>query len=295
VFRQQSDAIPYTPKAGDTFHSIVDSQCDESADPKITCDEIALYNWGTAKPNEVARALVELLGVRKWNDDDPYKWELDPARGIGKNVLMPKLIKKEGLAYEKDHKLKVKQQLPATAVQITKLDKWFLPAEETCDTSWELEGVKASATKLDFDVYASNYCKASPTNDHDFFTFTFTAAPDVPIRQKSVTRSSWITLSPTIWPWSGHRQYGIVEASAANLEAFQGLADLKQRIWDPLWWKYTTRISLEMVKQIEKQKGRMRGHVVWNSRQRLTPITAATSASGAWTCSRTCKTRPVQS
>ena len=217
VFRQKSDATPYTPKPGDTFEGIVGSQCDKSANPKITCDEVALYNWGTAKPNEVARALVELLGVRKWTDDDPYKWELDPARGIGKNVLIPKLMKKEGLAYEKDHKLKVKQQLPATAVRITKLDKWFLPAEETCDISWELEGVKARAAKLDFDVYASNYCKASPTNDHDFFTFTYSATPDVAIRQKSVTASAGERAKGDITDWKGESEAsdGILKPAAS--------------------------------------------------------------------------------
>src|SRR6185436_12929259 len=106
-----------------------------------TWQEVAQFNWGTEETKEVARALVELLGVRKWDDAYPAKWELDPARGIGKKILLPKVLKKDGLAYEKVHKLKVKQQLPATAVSITSLDKWFLPGDETCDVGWEVEGL----------------------------------------------------------------------------------------------------------------------------------------------------------
>src|SRR6185436_15856074 len=126
VFKPKTDE--YTPVAGDTFESIVDTKC-EAAEPKITWEEVALFNWGTKEPKEVARALVELLGVRKWDDPDPNKWELDPTRGAGKKVFLPKVLKKEGLAYDKVHKLKVKKQLPATAVLITKLDKWFLPKD----------------------------------------------------------------------------------------------------------------------------------------------------------------------
>ena len=49
--------------AGDTFENIVATKC-EVVDPKITWQEVALYNWGTQEPEEVARALVEILGVR---------------------------------------------------------------------------------------------------------------------------------------------------------------------------------------------------------------------------------------
>ena len=75
-------------------------------------------------------------------------------------------------------------------------------------------------------------------------------------------RSKWITVANTFWPWSGHEQFGITEASAANVPAFDGFQDLDDRVIKPLWYKYSTRVSLEMVRQIEKRKGWMRGHVI---------------------------------
>jgi hypothetical protein len=206
VFQQKSQATPYDANAGDTFRNVVATECDQAADPKITCDEVALYNWGTNKPKEVGRALVELIGVRKWDGDDPYSWELDPARGIGKQILIPNLMKKTGLAYEKENKLKIKQQLPATAVGITQLDKWFLPSEEICDIRWQLEGVKARAKKLDFEVYASNYCKAIPNNHNDFLTFTYTNTPDVAILKKSVSANADERATDSISDWHGESE-----------------------------------------------------------------------------------------
>ena len=205
VFKPKSQATEYAPKAGDTLETIVATKC-EAAVPIITCEEVALYNWGTKETKEVARALVELLGVRKWDDADPNKWELDPARGIGKKLLLPKVMKKAGLAYGKIHKLKVKQQLPATAVCITKLDKWFLPIDEKCDVSWEVEGLHARAKKLDFDVYASNYCKATATNQNDFIDFTYTATPDVPVRQKPVAADVTERSKGDITDWDGESE-----------------------------------------------------------------------------------------
>jgi hypothetical protein len=214
VFKKRADATEYTPVAGDKFEEIVKTKC-EAAD-QITWEEVALYNWGTKETNEVARALVELLGVRKWDDPDPIKWELDPARGIGKKVLLPKLMKKEGLPFAKVNKLQVKQQLPATAVSITKLDKWFLPGDQTCDVSWQVEGLKTRAEKLDFDVYASNYCKATPANQNDFLTFTYTSTPDVPIRQKPVTASADERGKGDIKDWKGESEAsdGILKPAA---------------------------------------------------------------------------------
>jgi len=205
VFKPKTEATEYTPQAGDKFESIVAARC-EAVDPKITCDEVALFNWGTKEPKEIARALVELLGVRKWDDPDPNKWELDPARGAGKKLLLPKVLKKEGLAYNKVHKLKVKQQLPATAVVISKLDKWFLPADQTCDISWEVEGVKPRAKKLDFDVYASNYCNATPTNINDFVDYAYADTPDVPIRQKPVSDDVAERATGDIGDWKGESE-----------------------------------------------------------------------------------------
>src|SRR5450631_4194921 len=131
VFRSQADATNYAPKPGETLHKIVAKKC-EKADPPITCDEVALFNWGTREPAEVKRALMELVGCRTL-DADPYVCELDPARGTVGMLLLPKVWKKKGLAYEKLHKLVVKQHQPATAIRIEDLSQWFLPQYETCD------------------------------------------------------------------------------------------------------------------------------------------------------------------
>jgi len=136
VFFSQADATDYAPSAGETMYDIVSSQCEE-ADPPITCDEVALFNWGTGETPEVLRALVELVGCRKI-DPDPYKCELDPAKGLKGKLYLPKVWKMQGLAFEILHKLLVKQQLPATAVSITSLDPWFLPGEEACSISYTL-------------------------------------------------------------------------------------------------------------------------------------------------------------
>ena len=68
VFLSQSDATEYAPKAGETLAGIVAAKC-EKADPPISCDEVALFNWGTTEAPEVLRALVELVGCRKIDAD----------------------------------------------------------------------------------------------------------------------------------------------------------------------------------------------------------------------------------
>src|SRR5438874_1115531 len=142
VFKPRSEATSHSPLADDTLEDIVKTKC-EAADPPITPDEVALFNWGTKEPKEVLRALVELIGCKEANETDPAKSKLDPARGPGGDdmkILLPKVWKKEGLDYEKVHTLKVKRVLPPTAISITSLDKWFLPLEESCDFGWALEG-----------------------------------------------------------------------------------------------------------------------------------------------------------
>jgi hypothetical protein len=205
VFTSRSDATVYTPVAGDTFEQIVKNKC-AAAVPPVTTDEAALFNWGTSQPKEVLRALVELIGVKKV-DDDPYKCELDPARGPGSpKVYLPKVWKKEGLAYEKVHEVKVKHQLPATAVGITSLDKWFLPGEEACSIAYELEGLKSRAMKVGFDVYASNYCKATAANNGDFVDYTYADTPDVPIIQKSVQTDAAERSEGSVPDWKGESE-----------------------------------------------------------------------------------------
>ena len=204
VFLSQADATEYAPKAGETLHHIVAHNC-EKADPPITCDEVALFNWGTGETPEVLRALVELVGCRKI-DPDPYQCELDPAKGLKGKLYLPKVWKKKDLAYEKLHKVVVKQQLPATAVSIASLDPWFLPGEQACSISYTLEGIKDRAKLLDFDVYASNYCKATATVKGDFVDYAYADTPDVPILQKTVNADAPERGSSGIGDWKGESE-----------------------------------------------------------------------------------------
>ena len=184
VFLSQADATNYAPQPGETLRKIVAQKC-EVADPPITPDEVALFNWGTKEPLEVQRALMELVGCRKL-DADPYGCELDPARGTKGKLFLPKVWKKKGLAYEKQHKLVVKQHQPATAIRITNLSPWFLPQHENCDLDYGLEGRKEAANKVAMEIWASNYCKATAAADSGLFKYQYSAL-DIPVFQKDLT------------------------------------------------------------------------------------------------------------
>ena len=208
VFKPKTDATEYAPVAGDTLATIVSTKC-EVADPPITNDEVALFNWGTKEPKEVQRALIELIGVKEPDEADPSKSKLDPARGPGGTpgkILLPKVWKKAGLAFEKVHTLHVKKQKPATAVAITDLDKWFLPGTEECKVEYALEGLKERALKVGMDVYASNYAKTTPTVSGEFVSYTYTDIPDIPIIQKELKADADERSSAADSTWKGESE-----------------------------------------------------------------------------------------
>ncbi len=186
VFKPRDEATSYTPVKDETFGDIVKTKC-EVVDPPITLDEVALFNWGTKVPREVVRALVELVGCNEVDEADPAKCKMDLTRGPGAGkILLPKLWTKDGLAYETVHTLKVKKALPATAISITSLDKWFLPADESCDVGYALEGLHSRALKVDMDVYASNYATLVATNSGEFVSYAYTDSLETPIIEKVV-------------------------------------------------------------------------------------------------------------
>ncbi|HEY3738725.1 MAG TPA: peptidoglycan-binding domain-containing protein, partial [Bryobacteraceae bacterium] len=195
-----------------TFGDIIKDKC-EVEDPVITLEEVALFNWGTKEPKEIVRALVELVGCSKV-DDDPAKCQMDVTKGPGGGkILLPKLWKKEGLSYETIHTLKVKTTLPATAIAITSLDKWFLPADETCEVGYALEGLHSRALKVDMEVYASNYAKATATNAGEFVTYAYTDLPETPILKKSLSADAGerSTGSETSWKGESEATEGILK------------------------------------------------------------------------------------
>lgn len=208
VFKPKTEAIEYTPVADDTLETIVSTKC-EVAVPPITIDEVALFNWGTKEPKEVLRALVEQFGVKAADLVAPAKSKLDPARGPGgtpAKLLLPKLVEKNGMAYERVHTLKVKQQKPATAISISELDKWFLPGEEECKVGYALEGLHDRAMKVQMDVYASNYAKTTPTVSGEFISYAYTDIPDIPIIQKELKADAEERTDGTDESWKGESE-----------------------------------------------------------------------------------------
>ncbi|NVJ00076.1 hypothetical protein HV824_18365 [Myxococcus sp. AM009] len=120
-------------------------------------DEVALYNWGTRVPAEINRALVELVGCAKV-DADPLQSELDPDLGTTKVIYKPVPWQPApALELEKAHTIKVKRRRPVPAVSITQLTRWFKPGTDTCEVEYQLEGVSARASKVDFEVHATRY------------------------------------------------------------------------------------------------------------------------------------------
>jgi hypothetical protein len=206
VFKPAAEATVYTPADGETFADIVKTKCDKE-EPPITEEEVALFNWGTKEPQEVVRALVELVGCKSVDKDAPGKCVMDTARGPGGGkILLPKVWKKDGLSYEQIHTLKVKKSLPATAISITSLDKWFLPADESCEVGYALEGLHAHALKVDMDVYASNYAKSTANNDGEFVTYAYTDIPDTPILKKSISADAAERSTGSESSWKGESE-----------------------------------------------------------------------------------------
>src|ERR1051326_3466369 len=190
VFLPRSEAEKLTDLDGKTLEKLLGLD-ERFIVMKITYDELVRYNWGTGEPAEVNRALIELIGVSA-PSQDPKDTVMDTKRGPAdqaKFILVPKPLTKEGLDLRTTHVIKVKKCLPAPAVTIAALDKWFIPAKETCTLSYTLEGVRERADKLDFDVYASNYCKAAVAADDKVEFQADGALAATPIRHETLKQS----------------------------------------------------------------------------------------------------------
>ncbi|MGD0524215.1 MAG: hypothetical protein ABSE49_03670 [Polyangiaceae bacterium] len=223
VMVQQSEDNKLTPTKGDTLASI-------AASPKCpggtTWQAIALYNWGTADPNEVNRALVELVGCSAVDAANPDKSVLDPDLGTTKTIYIPKpWTPPTSLDVKKTHTVKLRKRLPPPAAVLTKVDPWFIPESESCDVGYRIEGVTERADKLDFDVYASNYCTATPTADDGFFKFAY-APVDVPIRQKRAFTPVTARKADTITDWKGESEAtdGMLKPRAADKKRYVDVA-----------------------------------------------------------------------
>lgn len=190
VFQARANAVVCTPTAGKTFAELVsEHSASQSANPAITNDEVALFNWGTTDTQEVLRALREVVGVKE-EHDNPYDCKLDPTLGADGKFLLPNIWKPSGLALEKTYKVTLNKRLPAPAVSFNALSKWFIPGDQKCEIRFHTEGIAERADKMDFEVRAGNYCKATPTNNNEFVDYAFAALDGVPIFQKTLPTDS---------------------------------------------------------------------------------------------------------
>ena len=159
VFLPHSQAPKVMPSIGRTLQQIA-----QTAGAGATWQEIARYNWATDQPHEVNRVLVELYGCTAPNTANPELSPMDPSKAPSVlPVLIPKLWKEAAIPASATHTIVVKNRRPPTAIGITKLDKWFIPGTETCDTDYQLEGEQKRASVVEMVVWASNYCNVTAT------------------------------------------------------------------------------------------------------------------------------------
>ena len=176
IIQERSKAEDYTVVADDTLESIAAQKC-----AALGWKTLALYNFGTARPEEVRRALAETVGVSVLQlndtslDGSPEKLKLAPDADIKPKLKIPKAFEVDGLATQKTHTVNVNPLKPANAVRILELDKWFIPEKEQCAVRYELQGEGARADKLGFEVFANQYCEATDWNK-GFGTFGDPAA-----------------------------------------------------------------------------------------------------------------------
>jgi hypothetical protein len=149
---------------GDTLTSLA-----AKAGPDVDWKVIARFNWGTTRPREVARAIVETIGVDLKDYLEHFKtpetMPFSPHADVKAELRIPEPYTAEGLEGDKTHTVKVKAMRPAVAVSVRKLDKWFIPKVEECEIKYALSGMHANADKVRMDVFGSNYCDCTDWQD----------------------------------------------------------------------------------------------------------------------------------
>lgn len=107
-FDKRANAKPYALKDGDTLQKIAERET--AAGNKLTWQDLAKFNWGTDKPDEVNQFLRDELGCYKRDDANSFVISAD-AKAKGK-LLVPAKFKTSGLVTTKTHTLNVKKQPP---------------------------------------------------------------------------------------------------------------------------------------------------------------------------------------
>lgn len=248
VFDSRQAATPYRVSAGETLGKIVASRCPQG----VTWRDVARFNWGTDDPIEVNRALIEMVGCARLQED-PSQTVLDPSRGTNPQILVPRIFQRDGLSTEQTHTIVVRRLLPAPAISITRLDKWFIPGDETCDIHYYVEGVRERADKVDFEVYASHYAKATAQAVGDFLKFSFTEL-DIPIRRhRYLLKQTRTAYQIPEWRGESEAADGVLKPRpnqtryinvafspyTIQLRYFKAAADANARIrLDPFWVEF---------------------------------------------------------
>ncbi len=192
LFDTKDAATKYKVQPGETLDDIAGKH---SGAPHYIVDwkDLALFNWGTTDHREVCRALFESVG---WQEVDAYGIDhpdapfhhhrpqdiaLEKHENTKGEILIPKPKVFDDLPQLKTHTVKVKRRLPAVAVGIGFLDKWFIPGEEECALTYRVEGSTTAADKVDVEVYGSHYCECADYKDG---FASYTELPDADVYHK---------------------------------------------------------------------------------------------------------------
>jgi hypothetical protein len=202
LYDKRENAISHPVKAGETLATIAGKYKGNDGVPDdLDWSEIALYNWATKVEDEVTLALCERVGTCV---PDPYSagakpegLTLDPKFGPNnpQPILVPKLWKRKALALNKQYTVEARSHTPAPAVNITKLDRWFIPDHETCDVDYRALASGGFDGDVTFEVYASNYGKLKAWKKG---LPQFDPLPDVPVYSAAAdggTVADWRGLS----------------------------------------------------------------------------------------------------
>ena len=188
------DSDKYKPKDGDTLTSIA------AAYPTLAdWKELAIFNIGTDDAREVNRALVEQIGCA----DVAAKAEATVLKPFAKakEILIPRPLTLEDLDLTATHVIEVRPlPLPAVAIGITTLDKWFIPGKEECELLLLSEGSKDAADTLDVEVYGSKYCECT---DAAKGIGKYKDLPDEPVYKEAVAAPAERAENKLAAAWKG--------------------------------------------------------------------------------------------
>jgi hypothetical protein len=103
-FDKRGLAKSYTPQDGDTLEKI--AQRETAAGNAVTAGDIARFNWGTEKPDEINEFLRDELGARKRDADKGFVISADDEPRTP--LRIPLAFRKDGLNTDRIHTLRVR-------------------------------------------------------------------------------------------------------------------------------------------------------------------------------------------